>query len=85
MDVDVRAYRNLTAGMNGGVEWDAVSFSGFGRFYMCVTEANYVVVGTESTEPEDQHYAKRTVPRLREGASCGYQFFLLVPKLSLLS
>ena len=27
LDVDVGAYRNLTLGMNGGVEWDAVSLN----------------------------------------------------------
>ena len=27
LDVDVGAYRNLTVGMNGGVEWDAVSLN----------------------------------------------------------
>ena len=37
LDVDIGAYRTLTAGMmNGGVEWDAVSF--FPLLFVCVKE-----------------------------------------------
>ena len=34
LDIDVSAYKSLTAGMNGGVEWDAVSLRV--RYVVCL-------------------------------------------------
>ena len=56
LDVDVGAYKNLTLGMNGGVEWNAVSLE-CGSLSGGFTDG----VGLESTEFEDQHYAGRAV------------------------
>lgn len=48
LDIDVSAYKNLTAGTNEGVEWDRVSLR-VGHVWGVLTDE----VAPESTEPED--------------------------------
>lgn len=56
LDIDVTAYRNLTVGMNGGVEWDTVSLD------LVMWEVLTDEVAIDSTKLEGQHHAGRTMP-----------------------
>ena len=63
LDIDVGAYRGLTAGMmGGGVEWDSVSCA-LVLWEGCVLMMRWRAASTKS---EDQYHAGCTMPYMRE-------------------